>query len=295
MPFFLTVMHIQATMKNQKKQHTGINRHTFQKNIEKKHHPYTSWSKVAKEYHSIVGFEGHFYHKEVILPNLQTFLENSSEDIFVDLGCGQGVFEKNISKDSKYLGLDISKELIKIAENSRTTPNHSFVVADLTKPELPSKAHPYLGKASKAVAILSLQNMTNPEIAITHASNLLRNGGLFVIVLNHPCFRIPRLSSWGYDEDQKLMYRRLDRYLSKQKIPIQNNPSRRNSALTWSFHFPLSFWISALRKNKFHLTDLEEWISPKQSYGKRGRAENLAREEFPLFLALKAEKVVLRR
>ncbi|WP_213357652.1 class I SAM-dependent methyltransferase [Chlamydiifrater phoenicopteri] len=251
----------------------------------------TSWGKVAKEYHSIVGSDGHFYHREVILPNIQTFIDISSKDFFIDIGCGQGVFEKILPKNSKYLGIDISKELVKLAERSKISPKHEFVVADLTKPELPQKTQAHFESASKAVAILSLQNMTNPEVAISHASKLLNNNGLFVIILNHPCFRIPRLSSWQYDENQGLMYRRVDRYLSKQKIPIQNNPGRKHSALTWSFHFPLSFWITALKDCGFHLVDMEEWTSPKQSYGKRGKAENLARKEFPLFLALKAQKI----
>jgi len=39
------------------------------------------------------------------------------------------------------------------------------------------------------------------------------------------------------------------------------------------------------------ISDLEEWTSDKVSAGKSARAENRARSEFPLFLAIKAVKI----
>jgi hypothetical protein len=35
-----------------------------------------------------------------------------------------------------------------------------------------------------------------------------------VLLLTHPCFRVPRQSGWGWDEQRKLQYRRVDRYLT---------------------------------------------------------------------------------
>jgi hypothetical protein len=54
----------------------------------------------------------------------------------------------------------------------------------------------------------------------------------------------------------------------------------------------LQFYFKALRKAGFLVSRLEEWNSQKKSQpGPRADAENRARKEFPLFLALEAVKV----
>jgi len=40
------------------------------------------------------------------------------------------------------------------------------------------------------------------------------------------------------------------------------------------------------------IANLEEWTSDKVSFGKSARSENRARREFPLFLAIKAVKII---
>jgi len=43
---------------------------------------------------------------------------------------------------------------------------------------------------------------------------------VLVIVLNHPCFRIPRQSGWGIDEKNKLQFRKVIKYMSPMEIPL---------------------------------------------------------------------------
>lgn len=92
--------------------------------------------------------------------------------------------------------------------------------------------------------ILSLQNMEDPFSALKNVGSHLDGGGKLVIVMNHPCFRIPRQTHWGVDEGKKLQYRRLDMYMSDLKIPIHAKPSKgKKSEVTWSFHHPLSAYM----------------------------------------------------
>ncbi|HSX13461.1 MAG TPA: SAM-dependent methyltransferase, partial [Chlamydiales bacterium] len=128
------------------------------------------------------------------------------------------------------------------------------------------------------------------EQAIEQAAQHLKPNGKLLLVLNHPCFRIPRQSNWGVDEKMHLQYRRMNVYMSPQKIPIQTAPSRASeSATTFSFHHPLSFYVSALSKNHCTVTCLEEWCSDKKSVGGKAKMEDKARKEFPLFLAIVAK------
>ena len=245
--------------------------------------PNTSWESSHKWYDSLVGEKGHYYHEHVVLPHCLKLLSLKQGDSLLDLGCGQGILSRHIPAHIDYVGIDASPSLIKEAKKRSQKPFH---VGDITKP-LNLKHEPF----SHAALVLVLQNVEDHEKALENASKALKPGGRLLIVLNHPCFRIPRQSNWGVDEAKKLQYRRIDLYLSSLKIPIQTNPGAgEKSATTWSFHHPLSVYTEALFKTGFVITKLEEWTSDKKSTGAKARMENRSREEFPLFLALLAQK-----
>ena len=74
-------------------------------------------------------------------------------------------------------------------------------------------------------------------------------------------------------------------------IPINMNPSDRNSESTLSFHFPISTYSKMLKDSGFVINDIEEWTSNKESVGSAGRMENRSRSEIPLFMTIKAIKI----
>jgi SAM-dependent methyltransferase len=239
----------------------------------------TSWDSSEEWYRGCVGEKGHYYHESVILSGSIRLLDLKPNHSLLDLGCGQGVLERALPKTIQYTGIDNSKFLI--AEAKKMSVKGQFFVADACK-KLP------LDQTFDAASfILSLQNMESPDLAIATAASHLKENGKLLIVLNHPCFRIPRQSHWGIDEQMKLQYRRMNVYMTPQKIPIQTNPSLKNkSSTTYTFHHPLSSYISWLSQNGLVVTQVEEWCSDKKSEGGRARMEDRARKEFPLFLTL---------
>lgn len=253
----------------------------------------TSWSPVAKWYTGIVGEGGHYFHEHVILPRLKLILDPKSGESVLDVGCGQGVYARTLPHNINYTGVDSSKDLI-VEAKKLTLPRQqagknakqTYYVADATK-GLPVPAESF----NHAVCILAIQNMRDGKNAIGNIATALIQGGDLVIVMNHPSFRIPRQSSWGKDETQKLEYRRVNRYLSPLEIPINAHPGLSDSPMTWTYHQPLSYYVKALKDSGMAVTDLEEWTSDKVSVGKAARGENRARSEFPLFLAIKAVKM----
>jgi len=69
------------------------------------------------------------------------------------------------------------------------------------------------------------------------------------------------------------------------------HPSKREaSEKTFSYHRPLSLYITALAKAGFVVDGMEEWVSNKKSTGGQAKRENRARKEIPLFLTLCARK-----
>ncbi|MBS0634224.1 MAG: class I SAM-dependent methyltransferase [Verrucomicrobia bacterium] len=240
----------------------------------------TSWQKVGQWYDSIVGDQGSYYHQQIILPHVMKLLDMQSGASLLDLGCGQGVLAGRIPKDVGYLGLDAAKSLL--AKAKARHKGRSFQFADLTKPlVLPSHR-----LFTHACCILALQNMAEPDKVLANIKPYLAPNAKLVLVLNHPCFRIPRQSSWGFDEAAKLQYRRVNSYMSPQKIPIFTNPGQETSETTYSFHHPLSAIFGFLKNSGFLVQGVEEWCSDKVSEGKAARWENRARKEFPLFMGI---------
>lgn len=242
----------------------------------------TSWNKVGKWYSKITKDGGHYYHTHVVMPKTLELLQLKPDSRLLDLACGTGVLAESAPVVEKYLGIDLAASLIKEAKDKKLPAHYQWQVADVTKPLQLE------GQFTHAAIILALQNMQYPEGAINNAARLLEPGGKLVIVINHPAFRIPRQSSWGVDEGNKLRFRRINRYLSPLEIPITAHPGQKASPVTWSYHLPLSSYFEMLTRQGMVIDSLEEWTSDKQSQGKARRQENLAREEFPLFLAIRA-------
>lgn len=244
----------------------------------------TSWEEVEGWYSSCVGEKGHYYHQTTILPNAIRLLGIGKKPLSVlDLGCGQGVFARALPKTTPYYGIDASPSLIENAKKQMQSPSFHFLTADATKP-LPIEKKDF----DRALFLLSLQNMEHQDKAIANARAHLKNGAHLLLVLNHPCFRIPRQSSWGIDPENKLQYRKIQRYMSPMKIPIQMNPGKKDSAQTFSFHHSLTDTISFLTQANFSVISLEEWCSDKKSTGPKAKMEDRARSEIPLFLAILA-------
>jgi len=244
----------------------------------------TSWQPVSGWYDASLGKSGDFTHREIVIPKTLKLLGLDRASSLLDLGCGQGILARAINPDIPYTGIDIAQSLVGSAVKRDTNKKHRYFTADITKP-LPLGASLY----SHIACILTLDNIESHEAVIKNAYDHIIEHGIFFIVINHPCFRIPRQSSWGIDEQNKLQYRRINRYLSPISIPITMHPGTGGaSPVTWTYHFPISSYSHWLHTYHFSILEIEEWISPKTSVGSSASMENRSRAEFPMFLAIKA-------
>lgn len=249
----------------------------------------TSWQKASKWYDQSVGKEGHYYHQSIIIPKILSLCEFSSNTpvSLLDLACGQGVLSRHLPAHVNYVGVDTAASLINAAKQYKHPSNHQFVIGDVTqKLSLEQK------QFSHATIVLALQNIEHPLAVFKNASSYLSSGARLIIILNHPCFRIPRQSSWKIDLENKIQYRRIDKYMSTMKIPIQTHPSKGiQSSQTLSFHHPLSDYSRWLKEAGFTISLIEEWCSDKESEGGAAKMENRSRAEIPLFMTLVAHKL----
>ncbi len=139
-----------------------------------------------------------------------------------------------------------------------------------------------------AACLLAIQNIHPIGPVFKAVARVIVPMGRFVVVMMHPCFRGPKATAWQWDE--KTQYRRVDRYLLPRKAPIVTNPGR-STQYTWSFHKPIGDYVKAARNAGLLVDAIEEWPSHKTSTsGPRAAAENVARKEIPMFLAMRVVK-----
>jgi len=245
-----------------------------------------SWEQVSGWYKKNVGEKGHYYHKRIVIPGVLRMLNLKGGDSLLDLACGQGVLARAIPNQIDYEGVDISPSLIQEAKIQ--TPGRSFRVGDATK------TLGFLGKKrfTHAAIVLALQNISDPVKAFENLAERLVPGGKAVLVLNHPCFRIPKESHWYILPEEDIQARRIDRYQSDMKIEIQSEPSKGDkSPISYSYHFSLEKLFAWAFETGFVVDGFEEWVSDKKSYGAAANRENRARKEIPMFLAVRIRRV----
>lgn len=243
----------------------------------------TSWEKSADWYDRIIGAQGSDLYQRIVIPGALRMLQPQAGEKIMDLGCGQGVFTRALAESgAEVTGVDASPSLVQKARGYPSMGGLRYLVRDAAKLG-------DLGPFDGISCILALQNMAHLDDVCRAAAATLRQGGRFLWVMNHPCFRIPRQTSWGFEE--KVQYRRIDAYSTPLSIPILMHPGMPGSDTTMSFHHSLMDLMRPAFSAGFTLSGLEEWHSDKVSEpGPRARIENRARLEFPLFLALRWQK-----
>jgi ubiquinone/menaquinone biosynthesis C-methylase UbiE len=245
----------------------------------------TSWGGVAEWYDNHLETNKDSFQEQVIGPNLIRVLDIKKDMRILDLACGQGFFSRKFAaKGATVVGADISKELIEAAIKRSSKIEFHATPAD--------KLSFAKSETFDAVTIvLAIQNIENMLGVFQEASRVLKPGGRMILVLNHPLFRIPKRSSWGFDENQNTQYRRIDAYLSSTTSKILMHPGQAASEATISYHRSLQEFFKAFNKAGFAASRLEEWNSHRKSQsGPRQKAEDTARKEIPLFMMIEAKK-----
>lgn len=249
----------------------------------------TAWDPVADWYTGWVGESGSKHHRQLAIPAVMEMLEPRRGESILDIGCGHGVLAPLIAKaGARYTGVDASRKLLDWARKHHGA-HGKFLLGDAT--DLRQVRELGAGAYHAAVYMLSIQDMDPLHAALQSAAWALGPGGRVVLLMTHPCFRVPRQSGWGWDEGRKLQYRRVDRYLTPLAVPLEDKTGGRGGN-TRSFHRPLQEYVNGLAGCGLLVDAMRE--IPTYKVARDGepnaRAQNLANQEIPLFLALSARK-----
>ena len=263
----------------------------------------TSWGGVAEKYNEYINNDKN-YHNEIIIPNILRLIGNIKNKNILDIACGQGVLSQILSDNGAIVsGFDAGIELIEIAKHNDKKNKINYSVADaedfaknyLVENNINNKSSNKTDKYKDfdiIICVLAIQNIENMKRVIENILLVSNNKTKIYFVINHPAFRIPRASSWGYETAEggaNIQYRRIDKYMSEDKIKMDMNPgekANKNKKYTYSFHRPLQYYFKLFSNTGLSVLRLEEWISPRVSVGKNSERENIARKEFPLFMCI---------
>ncbi len=291
--------------------HSGPNRRPRHEDPDRRHHPkakprpihkgkapstspkqVTHWGGVAQWYDKLVGDEGSEFQREVVLPGVVRLLGLKPGETCVDVACGQGVLCRMLAdRGVTMTGIDAAAPLIAAAKarlDAESGVSIDYRVADARELD-------FLPEASfdAAACVLAIQNINPINPVFNGVARALKPMGKLAIVMMHPAFRGPKETHWGWDDQAGVQFRRVDRYLLPRKTPIITHPGSDPDTYTWSFHKPIESYVRALRGAGLLVDAIEEWPSHKNSTsGPRAAAENTARKEIPMFMAIRALKVL---
>jgi SAM-dependent methyltransferase len=244
------------------------------------------WDRVATWYDGWVGDRGSRYHRAIAIPAALELLRPGPGEDVLEIGAGQGVLAEHIAAlGARYTGIDASPSLIDIARRRHGRAGR-FLAGDARR----LSAVPGLQPASfdAAVFLLSIQDMDPLDSIFGSIGWALRRMSRVVIVMTHPAFRQPRHAGWGFDEGRRLVYRRVDAYLSPMAVPMKE---LRGGLPTRSYHRPISAYVNGLAAEGFAvdaMREIPDTLDEGRPMGRRAGARAAA--EIPLFLALRARR-----
>lgn len=245
----------------------------------------SSWDPVADGYTGWVGAGGSDHHRRLAVPALLDLLRPLPGEQVLDVGCGPGVLAPHVrAAGARYTGVDASRKLVRFARRHHGADGR-FVLADATR--LAKSGGVDAGGYDAAVFLLSIQDIDPLEDALASAGWALRPGGRIVLLMTHPCFRVPRQSGWGWDAGRRLQFRRVDSYLDRLAVPMKAHAG----GATRSYHRPLAAYVNGLAACGLLVDRVRELPGhAPDTPGPHARAERRARAQIPLFLGLRAVK-----
>ncbi len=246
------------------------------------------WNTIASWYDEYLQGDD-TYQAQVILPNVIRMVAPHNGMRILDLACGQGYFARALAQTgAQVVGIDASEDLLGAAD----AQSHGLkIIYKKGNVEKLDEAH---GVYDAALCVLALENIKNIQAMMGGVADALKSDGRLVLVMLHPAFRIPKHSDWSYSKEHDIQYRKVGKYLSEVSIPIELHPHKgKASVTTTTYHRPMQWYMKAFRNAGFAITNMEEWISHKKSQpGPRQAAEDTARKEFPMFMALELRKII---
>lgn len=215
-------------------------------------------------------------YTEQILPLVVHAL--AGQKLVLDIGTGEGQVARAVTAHgSTVIGSD--PFVAQIAEARRRGGGPTYLLAR-------ADAAPFADASfDAAVACLVFEHISEVDQAIAEVARVLKPGGKFLFLLNHPLLQTPE-SGWIDDHmvDPPEQYWRLGPYL----VECHTNEEVHKDVFIEFIHRPLSRYLNSLADNGLVLTHMDEPAPPESFRAKSPSLE--AASAIPRLLALHLER-----
>lgn len=181
------------------------------------------------------------FHSLYEKPAMYRLIPNIEDKTVISLGCGSGEDSNKLKEFGarRSVGVDISKELIKIAKN--TYPKCEFKVMDMGKLDYPNELFDF------AYSSLAIHYLKSWQPVFKEVYRVLKNDSNFLFSFQHPVRPLAELSKQNHLVDT-------DDYLKTRSF---DNSLKLNAKVT-TWYKPLGEIISEATQSGFMLTDFVE-------------------------------------
>ena len=213
-------------------------------------------------------------YTEQIIPLVAEHLAGALQ--VLDVGTGEGQLAR-VAADAgaRVVGIDPSRAQLTVARQRAGGP--AYLRAEAVSLPFPD------GTFDAALACLVFEHIEGVDAAIAEVGRVLRPGGRFLFLLNHPLLQVPG-SGWIDDHILEEQYWRIGPYLTED---ISLEEVDKDVFLPF-VHRPMSRYVNAMASAGMLITRMEEPAPPP---GFLARAEEYtAATTIPRLLFLRAEK-----
>lgn len=224
------------------------------------------WNEAAKSFVEFVRSGKNYYAEYLNGPALKRVVGDVKGKEVLDIGCGEGFLSRYFAEaGAEVTAVDISEALIEAAieEEQRHPLGVTYVATDAANLDM-------LESESFDVASchMALMDIADYEAAIGEVSRVLKKGGRFVAVIEHPCFNTRTLdgkpvSGWETrlreDGSKEYLHYRVGEYFTRHSYTWEWRHERLPSGfVTTGFHRTLSDYVNALSKHGLAVTKFDE-------------------------------------
>jgi SAM-dependent methyltransferase len=239
--------------------------------------PAVGWEDVAGWWQAGFTAGADAEYEEQILPLIAGQLEGATR--ILDIGCGEGqVSRLAAGRPGVEVVVGVDPTAAQVKEAHRRGGGAWFGRAD-------AEALPFSSRSfDAAVACLVFEHIEGVDRAIHEVGRVLRPGGRFLFLLNHPLLQTPG-SGWIDDTILEEQYWRIGPYL------IEDSTHEEVEKGVWIpfIHRPLSRYINALAEAGMYVTLMAEPAPPPGFLARASEYRDAA--TIPRLLALRAEKL----
>jgi SAM-dependent methyltransferase len=225
------------------------------------------WDRNAASWHKYLG-ENDPSRKYLLDPIILELLGDISGKRVLDAGCGDGYLSRKLAKlGAEVAGVELAPNMLSFAleEQEKTPLKITYYNGTIT-------SLPFLSDHSFDIIITNnvIQDVEDYKGAFRELSRLLRPGGTYLHIANHPCFMTP---GWGWERDAegKRMHWKVDYYFSRGPISCGWRPEQRMEPTIY-WHRTLGDIVNTLISCKFRIIELLEPEPPDSWRASRPQA-----------------------